>query len=211
MLSNASSRANVMVETGEVDRFNWRLPLYAALATFVIFCLIAFWQSESIVYLLVVVPFVSLSLCILLIRAAARRKLAGFLSILSMLIIFWAVSAILFENYFVIHTTARWVCLSREYKAKVLAQPATVPGELKHIEWDGWGWAGINTEVFLVFDPTDSLLVAAQSHEPGRFRGIPCEVYSVHRLESHWYTAQFYTGESWGECKASILSPVESK
>jgi hypothetical protein len=34
---------------------------------------------------------------------------------------------------------------SRGYKSKVLAQPASANGELKHIEWNGSGWAGQNT------------------------------------------------------------------
>lgn len=51
---------------------------------------------------------------------------------------------------------ARWQVWSRSYKAEVLAQPNSAIEELKHIEWDGWGWAGMGTTVYLVFDPTDS-------------------------------------------------------
>ena len=86
------------------------------------------------------------------------------------------------------------------YKKQVLAQPAPANGELKHIEWDGWGWAGQDTTVFLVFDPTESLAVAATSRQPGKFNGIPCEVFLVRRLEGHWYTVQNYTDQGWGEC-----------
>jgi hypothetical protein len=50
---------------------------------------------------------------------------------------------------------------------------------------------------YLVFDPGDSLSAAAASHQPGKFNGIPCEVYRVRRLESHWYTVLFYTDEDW--------------
>jgi len=56
--------------------------------------------------------------------------------------------------------------------------------------------------VFLVFDPTDSLSAAAKSHSPGKFKGIPCEVPLVRRLESHWYTVRFYTDEYWGRRNA---------
>ena len=94
-------------------------------------------------------------------------------------------------------TTARWLVQSHQYKAEVLAQPGTTSGELKHVEWDSWGWAGQDTTVYLVFDPTDSLSQAASSHKPGKYYGIPCEVFLVHRLESHWYTAHFYTNYSW--------------
>src|SRR6202035_4018692 len=93
--------------------------------------------------------------------------------------------------------TARWLARSRYYKSEVLAQPTAV-GELKHIEWDGWGGAGQDTTVYLVYDPTDSLVAAARDQKPGKFNGVPCEVFRVRRLESKWYTVQFYTDELWG-------------
>jgi len=75
-------------------------------------------------------------------------------------------------------------------------------GELKHIEWDGWGWGGQDTTVYLVYDPADSLAAAAKGQKPGKFNGIPCEVLRVRRLESYWYTVQFYTNEFWGRSNA---------
>jgi hypothetical protein len=47
---------------------------------------------------------------------------------------------------------AKWFARSHDYKSEVLAQPSSI-GELRHIEWDGWGWAGQDTTVYLVFDP----------------------------------------------------------
>ncbi len=96
---------------------------------------------------------------------------------------------------------ARWLTRSRSYKSEVLAQPTAV-GELKHIAWDGWGWAGQDTTVYLVYDPTDSLVAAAKGQKPGKFNGIRCEVFRVRRLESYWYTVQFYTNEFWGRRNA---------
>jgi hypothetical protein len=106
------------------------------------------------------------------------------LSILSMLAIHWAISVPLVKNYSAVRDSARWLVWSRDYKVKVVAQPTSANGELQHIEWDGWGWAGQDTVVFLVFDPTDSRAAAA-SHQPGKFSGIPCEVYLLRRPESH--------------------------
>lgn len=103
-------------------------------------------------------------------------------------------------NYSAAKTTARWLLWSRDYKSKVLSQPSSSSGELKHIEWDGWGWAGQDTVVYLVFDPADSLSVAASIHQFGRFAGIPCEVPYISRLESQWYTVTFYTDREWGRC-----------
>jgi hypothetical protein len=93
--------------------------------------------------------------------------------------------------------SARWLIWSRSYQSAVLTQPDSTNGYLKHVEWDGWGWSGQDTVVYVVFDPTDSLFQAARSHQPGRYKGIPCKVFRVRRLESHWYTVQFYTNEEW--------------
>src|SRR5690349_17755194 len=105
-------------------------------------------------------------------------------------------------NYSVAKTNASWLLWSRDYKSKVLSRPSSLGGELKHIEWEGWGWAGMDTTVYLVFDPADSLSSAATRRLSGRFNGVPCEVFRVRRLESQWYTAQFYTGEDWDSCKS---------
>lgn len=68
------------------------------------------------------------------------------------------------------------------------------------MEWEATGFAGVaNVTIYLVFDPTDSLAVAAKSHSPGKYSGIPCEVLAVLRLESHWYSVKFYTDEAWGQ------------
>jgi hypothetical protein len=97
--------------------------------------------------------------------------------------------------------SARWLAKSQKYKSEVMAQPMAA-GELKHIEWDGWGWAGQDTTVYLVYDPTDSLAGAAKGQKPGKFNGIPCEVFRIRRLDSYWYTVQFYTNEFWGRRNA---------
>jgi hypothetical protein len=96
---------------------------------------------------------------------------------------------------------SKWSMWSQRYKSEVLAQPETAR-ELKHIDWDGWGLLGQDTNVYLVFDSTDSLSVAAANHAAGKFNGIPCEVAQVHQLESHWYTVQFYTNEFRGRRNA---------
>jgi hypothetical protein len=129
-----------------------------------------------------------------------KRRLSWYVVLAAFIVI----SASLVWNYSAIRNTVRWLVWSRDYKSKVLVQPASASGELKHIEWDGWGWAGQDTTVYLVFDPTDSLSMAARSHQAGKLSGIPCEVFLVRRLESHWYTVQFYTNEYWG--KRNILN-----
>ncbi|MFY9904891.1 MAG: hypothetical protein WBX02_14315 [Terriglobales bacterium] len=113
---------------------------------------------------------------------------------------FLAITAAVAWNFYSIRTATKWLMWSRRYKSEVLAQPTSANGGFKHIDWDGWGMFAQNTEVYLVFDPTDSLSRAASSRQPGKFGGIPCEVNLVRRLESHWYAVQFYTSQDWDHC-----------
>jgi hypothetical protein len=95
---------------------------------------------------------------------------------------------------------ARWLLNSAKYKREVLAQVGSAT-DLKHIEWDGWGWGGSDTVIYLVFDPDDALNRAASSGAAGKYPGLPCEVYRVRRLESQWYTIHFYTDADWNHCQ----------
>jgi len=95
----------------------------------------------------------------------------------------------------------RWMFDSKTYKAELLAIPSDSTSNLRHIEWDRSGFAGIaNNIVYVVYDPGDRLSGAARQHSPGRFNGIPCEVFRVRRLESHWYSIDFYTDTAWDYC-----------
>src|SRR5262249_9729150 len=88
-------------------------------------------------------------------------------------------------NSYTIRSSARWFARAHRYKAEVLAQHE-VNGQLKHVEWDGWGGVPVGDwTVYVVFDPTDSLSAAASRHSSGKFSGIPCSVDEVRRLESH--------------------------
>ena len=130
-------------------------------------------------------------------RFWASAALVGALFVIAVAVIAVAVA----WNFYAIRSATRWWAWAPRYKAEVLAQPS-VTGELRHIEWDGWGWAGQDTTVYLVFDPADSLSTAAQEHRPGKFTGIPCEVLVVDRLEKNWYAVRFYTDEWWGRRNA---------
>jgi hypothetical protein len=187
-------------KTSEGDKYNWRLPLAALLGTPVLFLILAISQSESLVYLFFVVPIVSIFLIVFAVISAIAKKKRRCLAILSTLAIFWFLSVPLFKNYLAIRSAARWSIWSNDFKAKVTAQPTPADGNVKHLDWDGWGWGGENTEVYLVFDPTDSLSAAANSHQPGKFSGLPCKVDRVFRLERNWYAAQFYTATDWNHC-----------
>jgi hypothetical protein len=196
-------------DLNEVTRNNsGRLHIYAALATLVFFTAIDICQADTSLFLnvFVVAPILFVSAIFLAIYAVISRKnRRRCFQQLATLAILWAVGSAFFvfdyRYSIAIRSTARWLIWSHDYKTQVLAQPSPPNGQLKHIEWDGWGMFGMDTSAFLVFDPADSLSVAASNNQSGRFNGIPCEVFRVRRLESHWYTEIYYTGPSyWDKC-----------
>jgi len=93
--------------------------------------------------------------------------------------------------------SAKWMLNSDRYKREVLAQSASSM-ELKHIEWDGWGFGGNNTVIYLVFDPQNALVGAVRNGARRNFQ--TCGVERVRRLENHWYTVRYYTGYEWRDC-----------
>jgi len=189
-----------MVEkAAKEDRFNWQLPLYAAVGTVVVFLPLVISSADLgvIFYLFVAAPIVSVALFVLAVRKKGRQRL----SVLSMLVVYWAVSTALVGRSSAVRDAARWFLWSKADKAEVLTQPGSASRELKHAEWDGWGFPGAgNTVVYLVFDPHDSLAAQAKSHAAGKLSGIPCEVPRIRRLENQWYAVLFYTDTDWGHC-----------
>jgi hypothetical protein len=179
------------------ERFNWRLPLYTAIVTVALFLLDSLVESDALLYFLLAVLIGTLLLVVLLSSAVARQRRLC-LSILSVFVVYSIFSFALLKVHYTIRNAARWTLFSSRYKSDVLAQPVPANGELKHIEWDGWGFPGAgDTTVYLVFDPTDNLAAAAKSHQPGKFDGIPCRVPLVSRMQRHWYAVLFYTDEFW--------------
>jgi cell division protein FtsW (lipid II flippase) len=181
------------------NRFNWWLPFYGALGAAIV-CLPKMIFGNDIGTFLVA-GIIAAVLCLILLVFFFLKIRRQTLPALAMVAAFLIVSWLLFHISDDVRTTGRWLISSKKYKAEVLAQPKSAINELKHVEWDGWGFAGSgNTTVYLVFDPNDSLSVAAKSRSPGKFSGIPCEVPDVRRLEDHWYTVLFYTDTSWNYC-----------
>ena len=127
----------------------------------------------------------------------SRKRMFTVVGFLTVLLVSAFVSHRVFGVFPTAFDSSRWLIRSRRYQSAVLAQPDSSNGYLKHVEWDYWGWSGQETEVYVVFDPNDSLFQAANSHQPGKYAGIPCEVFRIRRLENHWYTVQFYTDEGW--------------
>ena len=188
-----------MVETtAKEDRFNWWLPFYAVATALVVFVPLMIWSADGDILYLLIALIVSVGLALFAIRYGGRRRL----SILAMLVVYLAVSWALTKHSFDVRNACRWLLWSKAYKAKVLAQSTFSNGELKHVEWDGWGFPGAgDTVVYLVFDPNNSLAAAARSQSPGKFGGVPCEAPSIRRMEGNWYTVRFYTETDWDHCQ----------
>lgn len=106
--------------------------------------------------------------------------------------------ALLIESY-TVRTAFRWTFNSKTYKKQVLEQHSSFAG-LQHIDWDGWGWGGQDTYVYLVYDPKNRLEDAAETDTGVKAEGVPCEVSAVYRLENHWYTVTFFTDAEWTNC-----------
>lgn len=181
----------------ERARFDWRLPLYGFIGALAVFSPAFYWdRGLSLIVSTIIVGLISLLVLALAVSQKRKRP-----AILTAVAVFLAVWIILLKNDQLVRDRIRWLVLSRRYKAEVLARPISRKGELKHVEWDGWGFPGAgDTTVYVVFDPNDSLAGAAKIHRPGVFDGLPCEIARVHHLESHWYTVLFYTGETWDTC-----------
>jgi hypothetical protein len=187
------------------DQVNWRLPFYAVVgAAIVMLSLFAYSADPTLLYIFFIAPIVCLSCLVLLLVATIRKRPRRSLSMLLALVAFLVTSGALLKAQDVLRPSLRWLLWSHRFKAEVLAQPTPANGELKHLEWDGWGGAPVGDwAAYVVFDPTDSLSVAAKNGWSGsynRYKGIPCDVGPVRRLESHWYSVVLGVNEWWGRC-----------
>jgi hypothetical protein len=178
-------------------RFNWRLPCYGAILGLIVLLPVILESPDScLVLILVAVPIIGLVLAIAAIVWSGRR-----LALFAMFAAYCLVILGMLVNYRSLREIGRWFLWSKSYKSEVLAQSTNpLAKELKHIEWDGWGWAGSDTTEYVLFDPSDKLAVPAEQHLSGRFEGIPCGVYRIRRMENHWYMVLFYTDTTWDQC-----------
>jgi hypothetical protein len=190
------------------SRGNWHVPAAASLAAVAVllFTAVALEADTALLVYFFIIPPILLAVTGSLAWSTYKRR-RPFAEVMWTLLALWviSVSLIAFDlgHLSVLHESAKWLVGSRRYKAEVLAQPPAAGGALRHIEWDGWGMFAQDTSVYLVFDPNDILSSAAASHQPGKFRGLPCEVPVVRRLEKGWYSITFYTDEDWDHCNSA--------
>ncbi len=190
------------------DRFSWQMSLYAVVAAVLVMLLSFVYASDPVLdYLFFLVPTVCLAILALLLVIVFSKRTRRNLSMLLAAVMFLLVAGAMLKTQEVVRSSFRWRLWSQRMKAQVLAQPSAPNEQLKHIEWDGWGWGPVGDwTAYIVYDPTDSLAVevkAGRSGSYGRLKGIPCEVNSVRRLEAHWYSVVLGMNEWWDRCGTS--------
>jgi hypothetical protein len=193
-------RAKIKGNADKEDLFNWRLLVYAAVGTLILFSPVMIYGGDSDILYIILIALFSIIVILVALVLTFFKNWTAVVTIFSLLLTNWAISWCLLKNVDELHGFTKWHLHSNAFRSQLMAQPNPANGEFKHIEWDVSGFAGMETVVYLVFDPTDSLATAAKSHSSGKFRGIPCEVDRVWRLESHFYTVLFYTDTSWDSC-----------
>lgn len=170
------------------------------LAAIVVFSPLAITNSDlsGLLYFLVAVPAASIVLGTWVFQREGPFRPIVIAALLS----YWLISGLIFRHFSEVRDVSRWLFQAKTYKARVMALPVPPNGDFRHVEWDGWGFAGAgDTTVYLVVDPNDSLAEPYSNHLNGKFDGVSCAVYRIHRLEKHWYTVAFYTDTSWGRCE----------
>jgi hypothetical protein len=180
------------------DHFAWCFPLcVAGSGALTLFPLTVSSSDLSVIfYALTTVPLVCLFFLIPSFKYRGKQRVAA-VSAFSAFLIF---TAILNTHFVDIRDAVRWSVHGRAFRAEVLAQSDLTGASLRHVEWEGWGFAGSDTTVYLVFDPTDTLAAAAKKRSSGKFGDVPCEVFRIRQREKEWYTVQFYTNTDWEYC-----------
>jgi hypothetical protein len=190
-------------ESAPPDRLIWWLPLVTVITAGAVLIFLMVNANDSDLFILLIAPIVCfIGLLCLLVAAIWKRPrlcLSLLLAVVGLVTISWSLE----RNEETLRPLIRWRLWSRQYKAEFMTRPDPTNGDLKHMEWDAWGFlpSGFNV-TYLVFDPSDSLATAAKRTNQGRFAGIPCAVPRVFRLENQWYGVRFYTDEDWQNCHA---------
>lgn len=194
-----------MADVNSKSRFGWPLVFQAAVIGLLVFTAASICPADIPFFLFVFVlaPILFVVSIGSLIQTVIRHR--QFQTILAILAVLWVLGVSFFlynqDHPFAIRENAKWLTWSYEYKQKVRSQPASPNGDLKHMEWDSSGFAGVaNNTVYLVFDPTDTLSAADRNNQTAKFNDVICKVRSIRRLEKHWYAVLFYTDQTWSDC-----------
>lgn len=185
--------------------FSWKFSIGAAIAAAVVYLGLlcgASFDLHSFLYLYLLLPFLTILIFVVAAIPIFLKKKVHWRSILSAVVAYWAVSILLHHWCFTLRPHLRWLLFSNEFKAQVLAQGRNSSGQLRHIEWDGWGGFGADTNVYLVYDEQNTIAQVLRTRNSGRFPGIPCEAARVIQVSPKWYSVVLYTDYTWNECSS---------
>jgi hypothetical protein len=131
------------------NRFNWWLPFCGAAGALLLFVPVMVYGNDisEMLYIFIAAPVVSFVLLLIATVFANRKRKFRALAVMSMVAVYAAASWSLFVYSPQLRWNTRWILWWREYKAKVIAQPATTNGDLKHVEFDSWGGFGAGDTV----------------------------------------------------------------
>jgi hypothetical protein len=181
------------------DGFYWSIAIYATVAVSIAALVVDLsndWDFLSFIGILFVTPVIAFAMLIASIVLALRRRFRASASVILAIAAYCAASWIFARNSPELHGVLICTLHSKQYKADVLAQPGN--SALKHIDWYGWGGFGSDSDVYLAYDPSNSL--SRKDSRTGRFGPLHCdEVRKVHRLQDGWYAVYFYTNEGWDD------------
>jgi hypothetical protein len=163
---------------------------------------------DSIFYVgfFVALPILCIGLVLIVssIALTVSKGSPGGLRMFAWLVILWGIplSAYFYERAHPLGVSerVRWWARSGEYKSEFQRNAVTVDGELRHSLWHSEGPSFAIITIYLVFDPSDSLVSEAKNHVQGKVAGLPCKVYEVRRLESPWYAVLFINDGTHDEC-----------
>jgi hypothetical protein len=130
----------------------------------------------------------------ILVRRVVVKRWISFASLFAVLF-FLGISVCMFLSTEHLRPWARWLVASGKYTNLVLRQEPDPQTGLRYVEWDGWGWAGMDTSVDLVYDPTDTLAHEIKYNPQGRFAEVADKTHFVQRLGKGWYSLTLYTDE----------------
>jgi branched-subunit amino acid ABC-type transport system permease component len=110
----------------------WPYLLWAALLAPAVYLLIIVrhqFDLESLIYIFVLLPFMTLCLGLALLVRRFVKKRAPSRSLLLAVLAFWGISILLFRSTDTLRPTLRWMLWSKQYRSQLRAQPAPDKGE----------------------------------------------------------------------------------
>jgi len=179
---------------------SWMAPALGAFAA--VFCYAPFlylkeFDLEQILYALSLFVLTLILIVVVVLRRIFARRWVNRTTVFTVLA-FLAATFILLVRTDYLRPWARWLVSSQQYKNQVMQQAIDPKTGLRFVVWDGWGMFAQDTDVFLLYDPTDELGDALHRQRPGRFAALEQHVWFYERLERGWYSVTFYTNDPWG-------------